>query len=59
MRVENVTFNDEAVRKMKKREFIDMHKNVFYLDRMLEDRERMLADIYDKIKGSKIIDSDF
>lgn len=59
MRVENVTFNDEAVRKMKKREFIDMHKNVFYLDRMLEDRERLLADIYDKIKGSKIIDSDF
>lgn len=53
MKVENVTFNDDLVKKMKKREFIEMHKKLFFLDRPLEDREKMLAEIYDDIKGVK------
>lgn len=53
MKVENVTFNDDLVKKMKKRKFIEMHKNLFFLDRPLEDREKMLAEIYDDIKGVK------
>lgn len=54
MKVENVIFNDDLVKKMKKREFIEMHKNLFFLDRPLEDREKMLAEIYDDIKVSSM-----
>lgn len=31
MIVEGVTFNEERVRNMKKRDFINTHKNVFFL----------------------------
>ena len=49
MKVEGVTFNERLVRKMKKKEFVDMHKKVFFLDRTAEDRESLLSDIYDRI----------
>lgn len=52
MRVEGITFNEERVKKMKKRDFIDAHKKVFFLDRTLEERERTLSAIYDDITSS-------
>lgn len=51
MTVEGVTFNEKLVRKMKKKEFVDMHKKVFFLDRTAENRESLLSDIYDRICG--------
>lgn len=53
MIVEGVNFNSCLVLKMKKRDFIDQHKRVFYLDRPMEDREKILSEIYDKIKESE------
>lgn len=51
--VEGITFNVSVVLGMKKREFVDMHKRSFFLDRELSERERMLSDIYDRIKDSR------
>lgn len=51
MTVEGVTFNEKIVRKMKKKEFVDMHKKVFFLDRTADNRESLLSDIYDRICG--------
>ncbi|RGM26962.1 hypothetical protein [Bacteroides sp. OM08-17BH] len=49
MIVEGVTFNEEKVKKMKKRDFIDSHKGVYFLDRAIEEREKVLSSIYDDI----------
>lgn len=51
MVVEGVNFVEENVKKMKKKEFIDRHKMLFQ-DRAEEEREKLLSDIYDKIKGA-------
>lgn len=53
MRIEGVTFIDSAVLQMKKKEFIEKHLNVFWLDRNEEDRKKMLSDAYDMIKDRK------
>jgi len=45
MIVEGVTFNEE-------RDFINTHKNVFFLDRPPEEREKTLSSIYDDIASS-------
>nr|DAP87674.1 MAG TPA: hypothetical protein [Caudoviricetes sp.] len=37
---------------MKKRDFINTHKNVFFLDRPPEEREKTLSSIYDDIASS-------
>ena len=52
MIVEGVTFNEDRVKKMKKRDFIDAQKNVFFLDRPPEEREKTLSSIYDDITSS-------
>lgn len=52
MIVDNVSFNQEIIRKMKKREFIKMHK-VLYPNKPPEELEHFLGGIYDKIKGEK------
>jgi len=49
MKVEGVTFNEELVRKMKKKDFVNIHKKVFFLDRSPENREKLLSEIYDRI----------
>lgn len=54
--VEGVNFNPEVVRAMDKREFIERHKGVFFLGRDVDQRERMLSDIYDRIKGKKKVE---
>lgn len=51
MIVEGVSFNDELVRAMKKKDFIAECHPVFFLDRDEESSRRMLSDIYDRIKG--------
>ena len=53
MRVEGVTFVEDAVKSMSKEEFIKRHKNVFWLSRDEHDREQMLSDTYDLIVGKK------
>lgn len=55
MIVECVTFNEDRVKKMKKRDFIDAHKNVFFLDRPPEEREKTLSSIYDDITSSNAL----
>ena len=52
MIVEGVTFNEDRVKKMKKRDFIDAHKNVFFLDSPPQEREKTLSSIYDDITSS-------
>lgn len=52
MEVEGVNFVDDMVKKMKKRDFVDKHKNVFFPSRSVSDREKILEDVYDRIKGS-------
>lgn len=49
---EGVNFNEQSVRKMKKKDFIDAHKSVFWLDRDEKEREKMLSDVYDTITGA-------
>lgn len=51
MIVEGVNFNDVLVKKMKKRDFINTMKKVFFLDRQTEERELLLSSVYDRIKG--------
>lgn len=53
MRIEGVTFVEDAVKSMSKEEFVKRHKNVFWLDRDEHDREQMLSDTYDLIVGKK------
>ena len=37
---------------MKKKRFIDAHKDVFWPDRSEEERKKMLSDVYDTITGT-------
>lgn len=52
MIVDNINFNEDIIRKMKKRDFIEAHK-VLYPDKSPEESEQHLGSIYDKIKGEK------
>ena len=51
MTVEGVTFNERIVREMTRNEFIRIHLPVYFLDRDVRNRRRMLGDIYDRICG--------
>ena len=51
MKFEGVTFLEQAVRQMKKKDFIDAHKDVFWLDREPKEREKLLSDAYDTMCG--------
>jgi len=53
MRYQGVTFVDEACKKMSKEEFIERHKDVFWQDRDEKTRKKMLADVYERMTGSK------
>ena len=53
MRIEGVTFVEDAVKSMSKEEFVKRHKNVFWLDRDERDRDQILSDTYDLIVGKK------
>lgn len=52
MKVEGAHFVDEEVKKMKKKDFINMHKNCMFLKgRKDSEKENILSDIYDRIVG--------
>lgn len=51
MRYEGVTFVEEACEKLSKEEFIERHKGVFWQDRDDKTREKMLADVYERMFG--------
>ena len=49
MTLEGVTFVDDAVRLMSRKEFVERHKDCFWQDRNEADRVKMLEDAYDII----------
>lgn len=51
MIVRGVNFFDEEVKKWKRKDFVDAHKPVFFTDMEMKEREKMLYDVYDRIKG--------
>lgn len=51
MRYEGVTFVEEACKKLTKEEFIERHKGEFWQDRDEKTREKMLADVYERMFG--------
>lgn len=48
---EGVNFNEEVVSKMLPLEFERAHIEHFWLDRDKQTRKKMLAEVYEKIKG--------
>lgn len=54
MIIEGISFNEERVRNMKKRDFINSYKNVYFLDRPIEEREKVLSSIYEDITSSGV-----
>lgn len=53
MKYEGVTFVEHEVRKMTESDFIGAHVNSFWLDKKKEVREKMLRDVYGKVKPAK------
>ena len=53
MIVEGVTFVEQAIRPMEKKDFIEAHKDVLWLDREPKERVKMLSDVYDTITEEK------
>ena len=51
MRYEGVTFVEEACKGMSKDEFIARHKDTFWQGRDEKTREKMLADVYERMFG--------
>ena len=51
MRVDNVTFVDEQVKKLTKEKFIEKHLSVRWQGKKESDRKKVLSDVYDKICG--------
>ena len=49
MIVEGVNFFDSEVLKWKKKDFVDVHKKLYFKDREEFEREKILSDIYDMI----------
>lgn len=52
MIVEGVSFNENLVRRMRKKEFVAVHTGIFR-GRSVEEQKRMLGMIYDRIKRSE------
>lgn len=53
MKYEGVTFVEHEVRKMTESDFIGAHVDSFWLDKKKELREKMLRDVYGKVKPAK------
>lgn len=51
LKFEGVTFVADAVKRMTKEKFIEAHLNVYWKDRKVKQRSKMLSDVYDKIAG--------
>ena len=52
---EGVAFVEEACARMTKEEFIEHHKGVFWQDRDEQTREKMLADVYERMFGKPAV----
>lgn len=48
---EGVAFLEASCKKMSKEEFIEHHKGTFWQDRDEQTREKMLADVYERMFG--------
>ena len=57
MKIEGVTFVENAVKSMTKEEFIERHIKVWQ-DRKEASRKKMLSDTYDKIVGKEATKED-
>ena len=55
MTLEGVTFVDDAVRMMSRKEFVERHKDCFWQDRKEADRVKMLEDGTEVLKGSQLM----
>lgn len=53
MRVEGYTFNERIIRNESKREFLRKHERFCFPERSLEERRKVLSEIYDRIIGRK------
>lgn len=53
MIIDNVNFNDAAVRGMSREDFEAMHFGAIWQDRDEATRKKMLSDAYDRISGAK------
>lgn len=51
LKYEGVTFVTDAVKAMTKEDFIALHLPVYWKDRKVSQRKKMLSDVYDKIAG--------
>lgn len=51
MKVDGVLFIDHEVLKLDKNEFVESHKHAVFADLPSKEREKKLADIYDRISG--------
>lgn len=49
-----VSFNRDICSKMTRKQFLAAHENVFFLDRDIEDRRKILMDVYSIIKGKLV-----
>lgn len=49
MEVEGINFIEEVIKHMEKGKFIAIHENVYFLDRELNERRKILSDIYNRI----------
>ena len=58
MKIEGVTFVENAVKSMTKEEFIERHIKVLWQDRKETSRKKMLSDTYDKIVGKEATKED-
>ena len=58
MKIEGVTFVENAVKSMTKEEFIERHIKVLWQDRKEASRKQMLSDTYDKIVGKEATKED-
>ena len=49
-----VSFNRELCAKMTRMQFLEAHENTYFLDRNIEDRRKILTDVYSIIKGKSM-----
>lgn len=50
-----VSFNRDLCSKMTKKQFLEAHEKTYFLDRNIEDRRKILTDVYSVIKGESVI----
>lgn len=49
-----VSFNRDVCAKMTSKQFLEAHENAYFLDHNIEDRRKILTDVYSIIKGKSV-----